>query len=222
MIITIDGPTGSGKSTLARLLAQNLGYYYLNTGLLYRALAYCLLHTKQYTLEQLAHPAVHDIQEIIDPQRLVYRYATQAQIFFDSVDITPHLKDAYFDKAASIVSEVPAVREALLDFQRNFGQEHNIVAEGRDTGSVVFPFAQFKFYLTATLEVRAQRWRCMQKARGKDMTLEEAVQAVQERDQRDSARTVAPLVVPQGAIVVDNSGMGTQETLEAFLSVVKN
>lgn len=221
MIITIDGPTASGKSTIARLLAEKLDFYYINTGLLYRALAYLLMQQKKYTYDMLACPKPEDIEAIIDLQCLVYTYSDGPHISFDNEDITSFLKDVSLDKAASIVSTVPFVREMLLKFQRDIAKRHNVVAEGRDTGSVVFPHADHKFYLKAKLTVRAQRWLQMQQLRGNILTLEEAIKTISERDERDSKRTIAPLTIPQGAIVLDNSDMSQEETLQTFLKIIR-
>jgi CMP/dCMP kinase len=220
MIITIDGPTASGKSTLARQLAEKLHYYYLNTGLLYRALAYLLLENKKYTYDMLTSPKMEDVREFVDADRLRYTYGYTAHITFDGSDITGYLKDAYLDRATSLVSGVGIVRELLLDFQRVLAQKNNIVAEGRDTGSVVFADADYKFYLTADVVVRARRWQEMQQVRGNNITHEESVKSIIERDDRDSKRTIAPLVIPQGATVIDNSLMSQEETLDAFLQVI--
>ena len=116
MIITIDGPAASGKSTIARLLSEKLDFYYINTGLLYRALAYILMKHKNYNYKMLSGPKQNDIQVIVDPQRLAYSYNKGPHILFDNQDITSYLKDAYIDKGASIISVVPFVREMLLKF----------------------------------------------------------------------------------------------------------
>lgn len=221
MIITIDGPTASGKSTVAQLLAKKLRFYYLNTGLLYRAVAYILMDRKKYTQEMLALPIKEDLEEIIDPKRLIYTYDEAPHIALDNVDITDYLKDAAIDQAASIISAVPTVREMLLQFQQSLATQHDIVAEGRDTGSIVFPNADYKFYITADLNVRAKRWQELQKARGNIVTQQAANDMLKERDERDSKRDIAPLVKPQGAIVINNSNMSLQETLQSLLKVIQ-
>lgn len=220
MIITIDGPTASGKSTIAELLAKKLGFYYVNTGFLYRAITYILMERKKYTYEMLARPIKKDLEEIIDTKRLIYSYDDGPHVTFDNVDLTEHLKDASIDKGASIVSGVATVREMLLDLQRDIAKEHNIIAEGRDTGTVVFPHADYKFYLTAELSVRAQRWQELQQSLGTTLTLDEAKRMIKERDERDSKRTIAPLTVSQGAVSIDNSNMSEKETLEEFLKII--
>ena len=148
MIITIDGPTASGKSTIARELARRLSFYYLNTGMLYRAIAYVLVHHCNYSLANLAKPSIDDLTFCLDPHKLVYCYTADGsiQVIFEGTDITSFLKHNAMDKASSIISACPEVRSRLLEFQRWYGKNHDIVAEGRDLGTVVFPHAQMKFF----------------------------------------------------------------------------
>ena len=215
MIITIDGPTASGKSTVAVELAHKLGYYYLNTGFLYRAISYLLMSKYGYTVPELAHPKETDIKEILDPARFQYTYQNgQAGVSYDGVVITPFLKTKENDQASSIVSGNPMVSEALLDYQRHFTKNYNVVAEGRDTGTVVFPQADIKIFLTAALEERAKRWQQMQHAKGAEYTLEQSIAQVRERDERDSSRDIAPLAVPAGATVIDNTLFSSNKQLK--------
>lgn len=223
MIITIDGPTESGKSTTAQQLAQKLGFYYLNSGLLYRAFAYVLLE-KGYTLATLSNISSSDIQSFLNPNRLTYEVdsANNPIVKFDNNDITPLLKGtAVIDQASSIVSTHADVRQALFSFQRDLATKHNLVIDGRDTGSVVFPHAEYKFYLTADINVRAQRWIIDQQARGRAVTLQEARQQLEIRDKRDTERAIAPLKVPEGAIIVDNSLWTLEETVSQLLKIIK-
>lgn len=221
MIITIDGPTGSGKSTIAAQLAQKLGYYYLNTGFLYRAISYLLITRYGYTLEQLKHPTNADLQEILDPSRFQYTYhAGVAGVLYDGVSLTPFLKNKENDQASSIVSGNPMVRKALLEYQRNFAKQFNVVTEGRDTGSVVFPEAEVKVFLTADSAVRAQRWQSMQEARGKLYSLEQALQEIEQRDLRDSSRDIAPLSVPNGATVVDSTHLTESQVITRIMALI--
>ncbi len=216
MIITIDGPTASGKSSVGRMLAKKLGYYYLYSGLLYRALAYLLKHEYGYDEENLTNPGADDIAQVLDSKRFVYCYSDKnpEQVFFDGRDITPELKDRSVDRAASILSTNLAVREYLNELQRAIAKQVDVVVDGRDSGSVVFAHADYKFFLTASEQERAKRWREQQEKLGNSMTLEQAVEFIKERDSRDSHREHAPLRVPQGAHSIDNTGMTLQETLE--------
>ena len=221
MIITIDGPTASGKSTMGRMLADHFGFQYLNSGALYRALGYELME-KGYSLDQLQDPFPEDIAYFLAYERLQYVYSKQGErVLFDGDDIWPYLKSSVIDQAASIVSMHPAVRAETLKYQRRFAQDHDVIVDGRDCGSVVFPEAQIKFFLKAGLEERATRWQLAQQERGTHFGLLQATLKVAERDDRDMHRTNAPLIVPEGAIIVDNSMMNIEQTLAYMIDVIQ-
>ncbi len=219
MIITIDGPTASGKTTVARALAKRLGYYYVYSGLLYRTLAYLLVEHGAYRQEQLSQVTASDIANYLDEARLIYRYDDQFQerVFFDGQDITPHMHSSVVDENASIVSINVAVRQAINSMQHAIAREYDIVVDGRDTGSIVFPSAPVKFFLTASDAIRAERWRLQQKSLGYKFSEQEAYEFVAKRDTRDKERTIAPLIVPDDAIIIDNSDINSDETLEKIL-----
>jgi len=223
MIITIDGPAASGKSTVAKFLAKRLGFYYINSGFLYRAVTYLLINHCLYKENNLRNPDPLDLKTYIDPNRLVYDFDQDYKvlIIFDGQNITPYLKTSFIDKGASIISTNEMVRELLLDIQRVAAQKFNIVAEGRDLGSVVFPEADIKLYLTASLKVRAKRWQKDQLEQGNAFSLEEAMDILKDRDSRDKAREIAPLIIPDDAIVIDNSDMTIEQTLQRVLELVK-
>jgi len=222
MIITIDGPAASGKSTAARLLAKRLGYYYLNSGLLYRALSYLLLENG-YTLETIVSPSEPDIKQYLDPEHLAYVSddQTNAHIYFDNEEITEFLKNERIDKAASLVSTNKTVRSYLLDYQRQLASTHDVIVEGRDSGTVVFPQAQIKFFLSASIEVRAERWQKELEEKGIKISIQEVQQQLYERDKRDTERAIAPLKVPDNAIIVDNSLYTIAETVDILAHYVK-
>jgi len=220
MIITIDGPAASGKSTIGRMIAKNLGYYYLCSGLLFRALAYLLVNKEIYKEDNLRNPHADDVGIYLDTERLLYHYEDQFQerIFFDGVDITPHLKNRFIDKMASVLSSSKPIRKLLAKLQRHIARKYDdIVVEGRDVGSVVFPDATVKFFLTASLELRAERWRQQQAKISKIFSHEQAMEIVNERDKRDEAREFDPLIIPDDALIIDNSYMSPEETLEKIL-----
>lgn len=219
MIITIDGPVGSGKSTAAQILAKKLGFYYLNSGLLYRALAYLLVTHESYTIKELAHPRIEHLAMYLDDMRLAYHYDDDgsARIMFDDQNITAHLKNASMDQYASILSTNENVRDALLDVQQKIGKHYDLVVEGRDSGSVVFPQADHKFFLTASLQERARRWQGMQEKRGVMYTFEQAIQALKERDTRDQERAIAPLCIPVGAIVIDSTDFNLDQVVQEIM-----
>jgi len=222
MIIAIDGPTASGKSTIANALAQKLGMYYVATGLLYRALAYILVHHRRHNEQQLMHPKREDINWSMDPERFAYTYdKSKVMICFQGVDITPFLKTKEIDYYASLIAADKQVREEMLTFQRAFAQQRNVVAEGRDIGSVVFPNAEFKFFITASPQERARRWQQDQLKKGKQYSFEESLKTITERDRRDSERTVSPLKVTKEAIIIDTTTLTKEETLQKILKIVQ-
>jgi CMP/dCMP kinase len=219
-LITIDGPVASGKSTAAQMLANHLGWIHLSTGLLFRAVGYILTHSCGYSLEDLKEPKVEDLCDCLDGQNFLYIYDKHARILFKGQDITGQLKTKEMDIAASRVAVNQLVRKQLLLFTRNFVQGKKVVVEGRDIGSVVFPDALVKFYITASVQERGRRWQQYQAATGKTYTLEESMKAISDRDHRDQTREHSPLVIPQGAYVLDNSALNKEETLSKMLDVI--
>ncbi len=210
MIITIDGPALSGKSTVAQKLAKNLGFYYLYTGLLYRAIAYVLVEKFKVEEEELSSLPLKDLEFV---ENLHYSYQEgEPRLFFRGEDITSKLKDPSVDQLSSKVAANKNAREALLEIQREIGKNYDIVADGRDCGSVLFPNADYKFFLSASLEVRAER-----KSKYEGISKEKAARELAERDERDCSREAAPLVVPKDAILIDNSDLNIEETVQKFL-----
>lgn len=220
MIITIDGPVASGKSTIGKLLAQKINAYYLYTGLLYRALAYLLMQKYKYTLATIGNPDLAKAELLLEPQRFIYRYTKQLgeHIVFDGTDITPFLKDAIIDQAASILSANNQVRTYLNKVQRTIADERTIVIDGRDAGSVVFAHAPYKFFLTADEKERAHRWQAQQASRGTIVSLDQALASIRSRDQRDSQRLHAPLIIPHGAHIIDTTGVSTQDIVTTMIT----
>jgi cytidylate kinase len=223
IIITLDGVAASGKSTLARMLARELHYYYVCSGLLYRTVAYLLIHKFGYTESTVTHVDTKDIAACFDPSIFEYVYDEKdgEHVLFKGCDITAALKDSFVDKIASITSVNVYVRHFITEIQHALAEKYNIVTDGRDVGSVVFPHAQVKFYITAAIEVRAKRWLLDQKKHGHEYTLQQAVKKIADRDQRDRERSIGPLIIPNGAIVIDNSTMSLQETFAVMVNEVK-
>lgn len=222
MVITIDGPVASGKSTMARLLAQQLGFYYINSGLLFRAIAYLLGTRYGYDDRALETASGQKLLEIISHHIITYNYDQNAQILIDGVDVTTQLKSAAIDRAASLVSVHEAVRDNVLHRQHEIAREHDCVVEGRDAGTVVFPGAELHIFLTAPIEVRAQRWQHDQQKKGGSVTLDQALAEITERDERDSGRSCAPLRIPEGAVVIDAGTRGIPEVLAELVMLVKS
>jgi cytidylate kinase len=223
MVITIDGPAGSGKSTAAQMLAQKLSFYYINTGLLYRALAFLLLKREGYTEQELAHPRTEDLKRYLESVHFSYHYSSTGQvtITFEELNITPFLKDEEIDRGASTVSVNSRVREAMHTIQHRIKEQHSVVIEGRDSGSTVFPHAEHKFFLTAAPEERARRWQHMQEKRGHSVTLAQAEESLKERDRRDKEREVAPLIVPNDAIVIDSTNLSVEQVVQEMMKHIQ-
>jgi cytidylate kinase len=222
MVITIDGPVASGKSTMARLLAQQLGFYYINSGLLFRAIAYLLVTRYGYQAETLEYASGQELLALVSHHTITYIYRESAQILIDDVDVTAQLKSVAIDRAASLLSVHEAVRDKVLHMQQEVARDNDCVVEGRDAGTAVFPDAELHIFLTAPLEVRAARWQKDHAGKGMTVTLEQAMAEITERDERDSARVCAPLRIPQGAVVID-AGMRTiSEILTELVSLVKS
>ena len=220
MIITIDGPAGSGKSTVAKILAQKLNFYYLYTGLLYRSVAYILITKIGKNISDLDKISKNDLEFIA---QISYEYKNkEPHIFFYGEDLTDYLYDASLDQPASIISTKKEVRETLLDLQRNVAQKYDIIADGRDCGSVIFPNADYKVFLTASLDVRAKRIFEDEKRNKPGMILQKVKVELEKRDKRDREREVSPLIVSKDAIVIDNSEMNKEETMQKILSFIKD
>ena len=216
LIITIDGPAGAGKSTLAKLLAQKLGYLYLDTGAMYRAVA---LAAKEKGIDFQDHEALGELCRKIS---LELRPSPEGlKIILEGRDVSQAIRTPEIDHLSSLVAQVPQVRECLRARQRALASEGNVVAEGRDMGTQVFPEAPLKFFLTASAEERARRRHQDHLAKGLQVEFEEILEDILKRDQRDQKRKVAPLKIPEGAIVIDTSGLSVEEVLEKMLSYVK-
>lgn len=221
MIITIDGPTASGKSSLAQIIANKLKIYYLNSGFLYRGIAYVLLKYYKYDEEKLKNPNIEDLKEILDHSKFVYRFdGLGSHILFNLIDITQFLKTLESDKYSSIVSANKNVRSCLLAYQRIFGQKNSLIIDGRDCGSVVFPNATVKIFLTASIEVRAKRWQQDMLRRHKVLSLDESIKIISARDERDKTREISPLIIPSDAHIIDNSDLDQTQTAEVILNII--
>ena len=212
MIITIDGPTASGKSTIAQRVAQKLNYLYINSGLLFRAVAH---------LSNELSVSTPELVQLISTLTYKYDEDQGAQIYYKNTNITQHLKTAAIDRKASEIATIPEIRDALLAYQRSLAHQHNSVAEGRDCGTVVFPQAAYKFYITAQIQIRAQRWIKDQAFKGNIYTLDEAKKFIEERDDRDAQRSVAPLSIPPEAHSIDTTFLTIEEAVNAVLSVIE-
>ena len=222
MIIAIDGPVASGKSTIARKLAHELGFYYLYTGFLYRGLGYVLAHHYGYDTAKMAKPRHEDIDDIVHHSHFEYRYEDGVpKIIFEGEDISAQLKSKDVDNWSSLISAYSYVREAVFEYQLRIGREQDVVAEGRDMGTVVFPQAEHKFFLTASVDVRAQRWQKMQEKAGAHYSFEESRAAVIERDRRDAGREHSPLKRASDAFLIDCSDMTVDQVVQEIRRLIK-
>lgn len=210
--VTIDGPAGSGKSTIARQVAERLGFVYLDTGALYRAAAI----------------AVDDAG--VDPSdgdacAQVARHAgielQRGRVSIRGRDVTQAIRSHHISSLSSRIAVHPQVREALLSLQRSFREKSPLVAEGRDTGSVVFPDADAKIYIDASTEERARRRHEELAEKGSDISYEKVLEDLKERDQRDASRDIAPLVVPEHAVVVDTTHLKIDEVISQVMEVIQ-
>ncbi len=212
MIVTIDGPAGSGKSTAARGLSQRLGFEFLDTGAMYRCVALAVLN-------QGIDPA--DSQSVGDVSQQIRISFADAHVILNGVDVTQAIRTAEVSEAASKVAQYPVVREALVDLQRQAAEGVNIVSEGRDQGTVVFPDALCKFFLIADPEERARRRFDEMQGQDQEITQEEILQQIHQRDQRDESRTVAPLKPADDAVEINTSQLSIEEVLDQLEQTVR-
>ncbi len=220
MIITIDGPTASGKGSLAKAIAAHYDIFYLDTGLLYRAVGY--LVSQEYTSEQVTNGIAWSEEHIARyVQRMVYTYAQgAARVLCDGSDVTPYLRTPIIDWYASHVSSVPLVRHALRGMQRALGAQHDIVIDGRDCGTVLFPHADYKFFITASLATRVARAHADTARRAAGMSVAECAEAVMMRDMRDLLRPISPLKPADDAIILDTSRLSLEACVILVLSYI--
>lgn len=215
-VLTIDGPSGSGKGTISTRVATHLGFHFLDSGALYRLVALAA-RRKGVALDQplaLATLSGHlDLQFVADP------VSQEIKIFLDRDLVTDAIRTESCGNDASKVAVIGEVRQALLDKQRAFRQFPGLVADGRDMGSVVFPDAQLKIFLTASIEERAKRRYKQLKDKGMDVNLTSLSDELYERDARDSARQIAPLRPAPDAISIDTTGIGVEEVVGQVLQL---
>lgn len=215
-VITIDGPSGSGKGTISQYLAAKLGWHHLDSGALYRLLAYAALQQAvplddESALVQLAAGLSESYQ---------LPTTDRPAIMLAGVDVGQALRTEKCAEAASKTAALPAVRQALLAWQRHYRQLPGLIADGRDMGTVIFPDATLKLFLTARPEVRAERRFKQLKNKGIEVDLGELVREVEARDQRDSSRKASPLLPAEDALILDNSDQDEARTLAQVLQAV--
>jgi CMP/dCMP kinase len=215
-VVTIDGPSGSGKGTLSQLLAQNLNYHLLDSGALYRLVALAAISqgVDPQVQEQVAELAGNlDVRFDISGDTMTIRLSGR--------DVTTAIRTEEVSRVASVVAAHPLVREALLQRQRDFRQAPGLVADGRDMGTIVFPDAEVKIFLTASPEARAERRYKQLQERGEWVNMDQLVADIRERDQRDSERSVSPLKPAEDAFILDSTEMSIGQVLAAMLARVE-
>jgi len=212
LVVTIDGPAGSGKTVCGRLAALQLGYQFLSSGIYYRAVTYEALRSGVDLQDEEALAALASSVKITlknEPEGL--------RVEINGEDCTEALKQEKVTAGVRYVAEKPAVRSAVNEVLRRFAEKHTVVAEGRDMGSVVFPAADCKFYLEASRECRVERRRRELEALGVHVEPEALRRSIEERDQRDKTRPISPLVVPQGAEVIDTTDLTVDQVVERIV-----
>lgn len=215
--IAIDGPAGAGKSTIARALAKELGYYYVDTGAIYRTVAYFL------DLLGISPKDVDGVERYIDELTINIEYDDEGKqhMLMNGMDVTDDIRTQDISQKASLVSAHAVVREMLLDMQRNLAKKYNVIMDGRDIGTVVLPKANVKIFLTASAEIRAKRRYDELTAKGQKTTMGQVLKDVQQRDYQDTHREIAPLKQAKDAVLVDTSDLDIDGVVAAIKALVE-
>jgi cytidylate kinase len=217
MIVTLDGPAGSGKSTVGKLLAERLECLYLDTGAMYRAVA---LQAKRKGLDLQDGEKLGELCRKLD---LRFKMAgKEMRILIGNEDVSSAIRTPEMDLFSSSISAVKEVREAMTQLQRKIAEKRNVVAEGRDMGTVVFPDAEFKFFITASPEARAERRYKERINRGEMALREEVERELLKRDEQDKARSIAPLIPAKDAEIIDTTSLNPEQVVRAVLATVES
>lgn len=216
MIIAIDGPSGAGKSTLGRMLARELGLLYVDTGAMYRAVALAVRESgvSADEVEAVAQVAAHARLELAGaPDSL--------RVLLDGRDVSQEIRTEQITRLSSIISTIPAVRRDLVRRQREMGARGGVVLDGRDIGTVVFPDADLKFFLTAVPEARARRRFDEERRRERELTFADTLADINTRDERDSTRADSPLAIADDAIVIDTTDLSIEDVFARMLQAIR-
>ena len=219
-VITVDGPSGSGKGTISRMLADHLGWHFLDSGALYRLVALDAQHHHIDLDGDINETSIADLARQLDVKFVSHDPQQEPAIFLDNEDVTVSIRTEFCGNAASKVAALQRVREALLQRQRDFQQFPGLVADGRDMGTTVFPDAKLKIFLTASAEERAKRRHKQLKEKGINGSLSALVKDIAERDERDGSRAVSPLKPAKEAVIVDTSNMSIDAVMEQLFLLV--
>ena len=215
--IAIDGPAGAGKSTIAKALAKELGYHYVDTGAIYRTVAYFL------DLWGVSPKDVDAVERYIDELTIQIQYdeTGKQHMLMNGMDVTDEIRTQDISQKASLVSAHKVVRDMLLDMQRNVAKEHNVIMDGRDIGTVVLPNATVKIFLTASAEVRAKRRTDELLAKGQQADYAQTLKDIQQRDYQDTHRPIAPLKQAEDAVLLDTSDLDIAGVLDAMKKIIE-
>lgn len=215
--VAIDGPAGAGKSTIARRLAEELGYRYVDTGAIYRTVAYF------FDLWGVAPKDIDGIKRYIDELTIRIEYGEDGvqHMIMNGMDVTNDIRTQEISQKASIVSAQPIVRDMLLDMQREVAENYDVIMDGRDIGTVVLPKATVKIFLTASPEVRARRRTKELLEKGQKANYDQILEEIQRRDYQDTHREVAPLKMARDSVKLDTSELNIEETLAAMKEIVE-
>ncbi|MFH1061813.1 MAG: (d)CMP kinase [Candidatus Omnitrophota bacterium] len=218
MIITVDGPAGAGKSTIAKLLAEKLNFLYVDSGAMYRAL------TLKAENQNMDYADVASLVEMAKNTKIVLKKNQQGKtiVILDGVDVSDAVRDPVITNAVFKVARIPEIRQIMVACQREYSNNHSIVMEGRDIGTVVFPNAQRKFYLDASTEIRAKRRMNELKAKGINLDLDQVMKQIKDRDHKDQTRACGPLRMAGDAIHIDSSALDIPGVVNAMLKYLKD
>jgi len=212
-IITVDGPSGVGKGTLCQLLCEHTGFHFLDSGAIYRSLAYGVLDKK---IELENQPGLVELATVLPVEFI------DGKVWFEGQDISLSIRNEEVAGMASKVAAMPAVREALLQRQKDFACQPGLVADGRDMGTVVFPQAQIKLFLTASAEIRAERRVNQLKNQGVTANINQITQDIIERDQRDMSRATSPLIPAEDAFVIDTTDLNIHQVFDKSKQILQS
>ncbi len=215
MIVAIDGPAGTGKGTIASLISKRLGYTYIDTGAMYRCIALKMLNNNIQLND------MEKIQKLLDETKIEFmNFADKQHVFLDDEDVTEEIRTPRVNDVVSQVSAIVEIRKKLVEMQQKFGEEQNVVMEGRDITTVVFPNADVKIYLTAEPEIRAKRRFDELMAKGVETTYEETLEKINARDKNDMNKPVGALMIAKDATVVDSSNLTIEEVYEKVHEII--
>lgn len=214
--VAIDGPAGAGKSTVAKMVAQRLGFIYVDTGALYRTLG---LYAKLIGVD-INKP--EELDGLLNSVKLELKFIDSEQrVFLNGEDVSDKIRTPEMGALASKISAIPRVREYLLDMQRKLAEKNNVIMDGRDIGTVVLPNADVKIFLTASPECRAKRRQLDFERKGEIVDYNEVLQLIIKRDHQDSSRKIAPLKPAVDSIIVDTSGLSLEQSIDKVVSIVE-